>query len=198
MGPFGNQLNDVAISRMLFRFANQGRTDRGITNHAGLATNFDFRSVGQVTGSTVANANTLNWFIDVDTGGRIYFINWLPGRPASSANFTFSNIFNASSGNTRGGMAHVCVGINQEFNNPGVTDVNHIVTFSQEQINRSPTSATDSTNVRGVFQQTGAWMCLHFQPIRQAEYYLVLQVHLYLNYRMLTSLTGIQRLILTH
>ena len=157
LGPFGNQLNDVAISRMLFRFANQGRTDRGITNHAGLATNFDFRSVGQVTGSTVANASTLNWFIDVDTGGRIYFINWLPGRPASSANFTFSNIFNASSGNTRGGMAHVCVGINQEFNNPGVTDVNHIVTFSQAQINRSPTSATDSTNVRGVFQQTGAW-----------------------------------------
>ena len=157
LGPFGNQLNDVAISRMLFRFANQGRTDRGITNHAGLATNFDFRSVGQVTGSTVANASTLNWFIDVDTGARIYFINWLPGRPQSSNNFTFSNIFNASSGNTRGGMAHVCVGTNPNFNNPGVTDTNHILTFTEAQINRSPTSATDSTNVRGVFQQAGAW-----------------------------------------
>ena len=157
LGPFGNQLNDVTLSRMLFRFANQGRTDRGITNHGGLATNFDFRAVGQVTGSTVANANTLNWFIDVDTGARMYFINWLPGRPQSSANFTFSSIFNGTGTNDRGGMAHVCVGTNPNFNNPGVTDTNHIVTFTEAQINRSPTSATDSTNVRGVFQQTGAW-----------------------------------------
>ena len=165
MGPFGNQLNGVETSRMIIRFANQGRTDRSITNHAGLSTNFDMRALGQVQASDLTSLTgavqpaNLNWFIDVDTGGRMYFINWLPGRPATDAinNFTFSSIFNAASGATRGGRAHVCVGINQQFNAEGVTDVNHTVTFSDAQLNRSPTSATDSSNVRGVFTQSGAW-----------------------------------------
>ena len=165
VGPFGTQLEGVQTSRMIARFANQGRTDRSITNHAGLSSNYDMRSLGQVQASNLTNLTgnvlptNLNWFIDVDTGGRMYFLNWLPGRPNTDAinNFTFSNIFNAGSGPTRGGRAHVCVGINQNFNANGITDVNHTVTFSDATLNRSPTSATDSNNVRGVFFLPGAW-----------------------------------------
>ena len=166
VGPFGTQLEGVQTSRMIARFANQGRTDRSITNHAGLSSNYDMRSLGGVQASNLTNLTgailpaNLNWFIDVDTGGRMYFLNWLPGRPNADAinNFTFSSIFNGGAGqSTRGGRAHVCVGINQNFNANGITDVNHTVTFSDATLNRSPASATDSNNVRGVFFLPGAW-----------------------------------------
>ena len=147
VGPFGTQLNlnrfGASInSRMFARFANQGDTTLTQANHAGLATNYDFRSLGQITAATTTGAANLAWFMDIDTSGHIYFINWLPGRPDVSANFGFTNIFNSPI--SIGGQAHACVGTNATL---GTGD--HILTFAEAD--------ADQTTGRGIFIQSGAW-----------------------------------------
>ena len=143
VGPFGTEFNNITNFRLLARFANQGDTAITQTNHAGLATNYDFRSLGQITTAAVTNAASYHWAIDVDTGGHIYFINWLPGRPEVSANFGFANIFNSDAAGV-GGQAHVCIGTN-----PVVGTGYHALTFDSATVN--------NTGNAGVFVQSAGW-----------------------------------------
>ena len=78
VGPFGNQLNGRVQSRMIIRFSNQGRPGdfaeadaRGLTNHAGVATNFDMRSLGQVSAATLPD---LNWCISYTISFRVRLV----------------------------------------------------------------------------------------------------------------------------
>ena len=98
-GPFGTALNQTrnTTSRMIARYANQGRGDLTPSNHAGLVSNLDFRSLQQINIATLGtSANNLDWFIDVDSNANVYFMNWLPGNPAARRTYTFSNIFNGN------------------------------------------------------------------------------------------------------
>ena len=92
-GPFGTEFNGVSNARMIARYANQGRADLTATNHTGLVTNLDFRSLQQVDTSVAGSANH-NWFFDIDTLANVWFVNWLPGRPLSYATHRFVNLFN--------------------------------------------------------------------------------------------------------
>ena len=81
LGPFGTALNSEPRQRMIARFANQGNTGTSglsLANHAGLATNYDMRSLGQITAaqlSGVTTPGTLQWFIDIDTAANMWFVN---------------------------------------------------------------------------------------------------------------------------
>ena len=125
LGPFGNRLNNTSTSRMIARFANQGNTALTQAAHTGLATNYDFRSISQIDASV--GIATSDWFIDIDTGGHIAFLNWLPGEATGVNNWGFTNIFNGTAG--VGGQAHVLVGTNQQA---GAGD--HIYTVTDADI----------------------------------------------------------------
>ena len=160
VGPFGTALNAPASDtadnrhniRMFARFANEGNATPTQTNHIGLATNYDFRSLGQITNAVTSSVTNgvLRWFIDIDSGGHILFMNWLPGNPVITGEVTrpflgFTNVFNSAT--TFGGQAHVCVGTNPILNTPGVTD-QHRITFAQADVERS---------TGGIFFHDGAW-----------------------------------------
>ena len=156
LGPFGNQLNSTATSRMIARFANQGNNPLTQASHTGLATNYDFRALSQISPAT--GLNTTNWFIDVDTAGHIAFLNWLPGAATGVNNFGFTNIFNSAT-NT-GGQAHVLVGTNQQ---PG--DGDHIYTVTDADIdagmlllNGAWDVNTSLTNATGVNNAAAGWI----------------------------------------
>ena len=157
LGPFGTPLNGRVRQRMLARFANQGNvggaTGLSLTNHAGLATNYDMRSLGQITAAQLsgvtnpASGNTsLQWYIDLDTAANIWFINPLWGRPASDARdpangFRFVNAFG------QGGEAHVAVAASPRLTNNRVADAFHHITFPQTAI----------SGERAVVVHRGAW-----------------------------------------
>ena len=136
LGPFGNQLNSAANDRMIARFGNQGNNSLTQANHTGFAPNYDFRSLSQITPSLGITAT--KWFIDIDTGAHMAFLNWLPGTPTGVDDWGFTSYFN--NGTNPGGQAHVLVGTNQ---NPG--DGDHIYTL------------TDADIDAGVFLLDGSW-----------------------------------------
>ena len=142
LGPFGVEFNSVGNTRMIARFSNQGDTSITQTNHAGLATNYDFRALGQLNTTNTPTLASQAWYIDVDTGGHMYFLNWLPGRPDAFAAYGFVNIFNNAT--LVGGQAHVCVGTKAQL---GTGD--HILTFASAD--------ADQTTGNGIFLQRGAW-----------------------------------------
>ena len=135
VGPFGTALNGADL-RVITRFANVN-PDFTVSNHTGLATNMDFRSLNQVTTALVPTSNTLSFILEHGVGN-MAFINWLPGQPQNAERTGFDSRYGA-------GFAQVFIGTNPSLANPVGTDGDHLLTF--------PTSA--STN--GMINLQGAW-----------------------------------------
>ena len=127
LGPTGNNAaNPGNNRRAMIRFAG---TSEPTGDHAGLVSNLDFRAVAQAQSSAP-------WGINIDGGGRVRFINWLPARNSGSGPTNFVSQFGGGTG-TFVGRAEVFVGTNPVTTDGG----DHTFTFTTANI----TDAGDAT-----------------------------------------------------
>ena len=90
LGPFGVFLGSADNNGRYFgRFFNQGNNALTQANHTGLATNFDFRALSQITVANTPSTGTYSYLINTDSGGNIAFINWFTRSTCSIAELCF-------------------------------------------------------------------------------------------------------------
>ena len=116
LGPLSTPFNGNTDAQLIMRFA-AGQTP--VTDHIGIVSNLDFRSMNDLTG-----VSTSNYIMDIDAGAHVAFVNWLPGQPTTFNSNGFVSNFGIAS------RVHVFVATN-----PDLGTGEHLISFNRATVN---------------------------------------------------------------